>query len=254
MIKMKIISWNVNGIRAAIRNGFNDFLKNTKFDVLCLQETKESETKPSKRENLNNYTEYWYPAKKKGYSGTAVFAKSKPKSVSFGIGIEKYDNEGRVITLEYDNYYLINAYFPNSQRELARLDFKLEFDKEFLKYCERLREKKPIIFCGDLNVAHKEIDLKNPKQNKKNAGFTFEERNWFDEIEKKGYIDTFREFVKEGENYTWWSYRFKARKRNIGWRIDYFIVSKELKKKIKNAFILKDITGSDHCPIGLEIE
>ncbi len=255
MKKMKILSWNVNGLRAVINHGFYDFFKNHDFDILCIQETKISQAEIGKNYNqIKGFTSYWNSADKKGYAGTAIFTRIKPNNVTYGIGIKEFDSEGRVITMEFDDFYLINAYFPNSQHGLKRLEYKLRFNDAFLNYINNLRNKKPIIFCGDLNVAHKEIDLKNPKSNEKNPGFTEEERKWFDKLLKNGYIDTFREFTKEGGHYTWWSYRFNARARNIGWRIDYFIISSELRPQLKNAFIMSNIMGSDHCPVGIEIE
>lgn len=250
---MKILSWNVNGIRAAIKKGFLSFLDKEDPDILCLQETKiNKKSMPKEIESVRTrYFDYWSFAEKSGYSGTAILTKIKPIDVKYGIGIDKFDSEGRSVTLEFKDFFLISVYFPNSQRELARLDFKMEFDEEFLKYINKLRKSKPIIFAGDLNVAHNEIDLKNPKANEKNAGFYIDERKWFDRLLENGYVDTFRIFNKEPENYTWWTYRFKAREKNIGWRIDYFIASKEISKRIKDSFILKDIYGSDHCPIGI---
>ncbi|MBW3022766.1 exodeoxyribonuclease III [Candidatus Woesearchaeota archaeon] len=245
---MKIISWNVAGINACIRKGLLEFIRKQNADVYCFQEVKSSPKELS--DKLKNYNEFWFPAKKKGYSGTLIYSKQKPKSVKKGIGA---DNEGRVITLEFPKFYLINAYFPHAHRKLTRLDFKLKFNRKFQSYCEKIKKKKPVIIAADFNVAHKEIDLANPKQNQKNAGFTIQERNWFDNFLKKGYIDTFRQFTKEGGHYTWWTYMFDARKRNIGWRIDYFVVTKNLKNKVKSSKILKNVMGSDHAPIKLEI-
>ena len=248
---MKIISWNVNGINSCIKKGLIDFMKKENADIYCFQEVKA--TKEKMPQGLVDYHEFHSHAQKKGYSGVSVFSKIKPLSVIEGIGNKEFDSEGRTLTLEFDDFYLINVYFPHSSRELKRLDFKLEFNKLFLEFCKKLEKTKPIIIASDFNVAHKEIDLKNPKSNEKNAGFTIEERNWFDGFLNQGFIDSFREFVKEGENYTWWSYRNNARKRNIGWRIDYFILSKNLRDRLQKSDILKDILGSDHCPIGLEI-
>lgn len=254
---MKIISWNVNGIRSCMNKGFLDFFRSSDADIFCLQETKvhnEDLTDEIKNIGLEkNYTSYWNGAKKKGYSGTAIISKIKPINIEFGIGVEKFDKEGRVIIFEMDQFYLVNVYVLNSKRDLDRLNERIEFNRLFIEKCEELRKKKPVIFCGDLNVAHKEIDLKNPKNNIKNAGFTIEEREEFSNQLDKGYIDIFREFNSEGENYTWWSYMHDSRKRNIGWRIDYFIISKEIKKEIKNSKILSQVKGSDHCPIELEI-
>ncbi len=252
---MKIISWNINGIRAAAGKGLAGTIIKLDADVVCLQEIKADESViPYQIKNIPDYTHYWFPAKKKGYGGVATLTKYKPLTVTYGIGIKKFDEEGRVLVLEYEEFYLINTYFPNSQPKLVRLDYKLEFNNAFLKFIDKLRKHKPVIFCGDLNVAHTEIDLKNPKQNMKNPGFYIEERNWFTKMLEHGYIDTFRMFNKEPGHYTWWSYRFNARARNIGWRIDYFIVSEELKDKVKSSVILDEIKGSDHCPIMLEIQ
>ena len=251
---MKILSWNVNGIRAAAKKGFAEFLKKQSPDIIGIQETK---AHPSQLDddllNIDGYKSYWSSAVRKGYSGVAFYTKKDPLSVIEGIGNEEYDNEGRTLTLEFKDFFLVNAYFPNSQAELKRMDYKLGFDKTFLKFCEKLRKNKPVIFCGDLNVAHKEIDLKNPKTNTMNPGFCIDERNWFSGMLEKGYIDTFRMFCEEPDQYTWWSYRFGAREKNIGWRIDYFIVSDELRKSVKKSFILPEIMGSDHCPIALQI-
>jgi len=252
---MLLISWNVNGIRAVVQNGFLDFLEKYGPDILALQEIKATENNiPMEVRYYEGYYKYFNPAKKKGYAGTALFTKIEPINVSFGIGDEKFDSEGRVITAEYDKFFLVNAYFPNVQHGLTRLDFKLEFDEKIHRYLNELRKIKPVILCGDFNVAHKEIDLANPKQNMKNAGFTPQERAWMDRFLGDGWIDTFRMFTKEGGHYTWWTYRFKARERNIGWRVDYFIVSEELKDKVRNSWILSEVYGSDHAPIALEID
>ncbi len=252
---MLLMSWNVNGIRACLRKGFLDFLRKYNPDVLALQEIKASEKDiPAEVKNFPGYYKYFYPAKRKGYAGTALFTKVKPAEVRFGIGIEEYDDEGRVITADFGKFYFVNIYFPNAQHGLTRLEFKLKFDEDIHRYLNSLREEKPVVVCGDFNVAHKEIDLANPKQNVKNAGFTPEERAWMDRFIGDGWIDTFRMFVKEGGHYTWWSYRFDARARNIGWRVDYFIVSPELKDKVKNSWILSEVMGSDHAPIALELE
>ena len=250
---MKFISWNVNGLRACVQKGFLDFFHEVDADIFCLQETKLQEGQIDL--DLPNYYQYWNYAKKKGYSGTAIFTKKEPINVFYGIGMEEHDMEGRVITLEFEDFYFITVYTPNSQSELARLDYRMKWEDDFLSYLKKLEETKPVIFCGDLNVAHKEIDLKNPKTNRKNAGFTDEEREKFSKLLDEGFIDTFRYFYPEQENiYSWWSYRFKAREKNAGWRIDYFCVSKALKERLVDASILTDILGSDHCPVLLEIK
>ena len=246
----KMISWNVNGLRAIYKKGFIDIFNEINADIFCIQETKLQEGQIDL--NLPGYEMYWNYAEKKGYSGTAIFTKIKPISVTKGIGIEEHDKEGRVITLEFENYYLVTVYTPNSQTELARLDYRMKWEKDFKAYIKELEKKKPVVICGDLNVAHKEIDLKNPKTNRKNAGFTDEEREKFTELLNDGFIDTFRYFYPNEEGkYSWWSYRFSARKKNAGWRIDYFLVSEALKDKLKSADILSDIMGSDHCPVEL---
>jgi len=255
---MKYISWNVNGIRACIKKGFIDFINHEKPDIICIQETKANQEQV--KLNIPEYTQYWNSAEKAGYSGTLILTKNKPINCYNGLGIDKHDNEGRVITLEFKNHYLINVYTPNSKRDLSRLNYRSEeWDKDFLFYINELEKEKPVIFCGDLNVAHKEIDLANPQNNKTtnsrpgNAGFTDSERKGFDNIIKSGFIDTFRLFNNESNQYTWWSYMFNSRKRNIGWRIDYFCISPILKENIIDAYILPDIMGSDHCPIGINI-
>lgn len=249
---MKLISWNVNGLRACVEKGFLDFFKEADADFFCIQESKLQEGQIDLQ--LPGYYQYWNYAVKKGYSGTAVFAKREPLSVALGIGIEEHDQEGRVITLEYDNFYLITVYTPNSQDGLKRLDYRMKWEEDFLAYLKKLEEKKPVIFCGDLNVAHKEIDLKNPKTNRKNAGFTEEERACMTRLQEQGFVDTFRHFYPDREGiYSWWSYRFQARAKNAGWRIDYFMVSGKLKEKLQEAAILTEIYGSDHCPVSLEI-
>ena len=249
---MKFISWNVNGLRAVIKKGFYDFMDSYDPDILCVQEIKAN--KEQVELNLEKYPyQYWNSAIKKGYSGTAIFSKIKPISETYGIGIEEHDQEGRVITIEFKDYFLVTVYTPNSKRELLRLDYRQGWDRDFLSFLKSLEEKKPVIFCGDLNVAHKEIDLKNPKTNHKNAGFTKEERQGFDNIVESGFIDTFREFNKDEGHYTWWSYMFQARKKNIGWRIDYFCISQGLKTQLKDAYILKDVLGSDHAPVVMEL-
>ena len=250
---MKLISWNVNGLRACVDKGFLDFFRDADADIFCLQETKLQQGQINLE--LPGYYQYWNYAQKKGYSGTAIFTKKEPISVFYGIGIEKHDQEGRVITLEFDRFYMITVYTPNSQDELKRLDYRMEWEDDFLKYLKNLEQKKPVIVCGDLNVAHKEIDLKNPKTNRKNAGFTDEERNKLSVLFDSGFTDTFRYFYPDVEGaYSWWSYRFKAREKNAGWRIDYFLTSKVLNGCLKDALIYKDIFGSDHCPVGLIIE
>ena len=250
---MKFISWNVNGIRAVIKKGFYDFVDEYNPDILCIQEIKANKNQVEL--NLPDYPyQYWNSAEKKGYSGTAIFSKIEPVNVKNDMDIKKHDNEGRIIAAEFKDFFLVTVYTPNSKRELLRLDYRQkEWDVDFLKYLKKLETIKPVIFCGDLNVAHKEIDLKNPKNNHKNAGFTNEEREGFDNYVKAGFIDTFREFETEGGHYTWWSYMFQARARNIGWRIDYFCISKILYPIIKSSYILKDIMGSDHAPIVMEI-
>jgi len=248
-----LISWNVNGIQSTVRKGFVQIMKKFDPDIICLQETK-TPAKPVTIE-LNGYKQYWNNAEKKGYSGTAVFSKIEPKHVNYGMGIPKHDKEGRVITAEYDPFFLVNVYVPNSKRELERLPYRhQEWDPDFLQYLKNLEKKKPVVFCGDLNVAHQPIDLRNPKGNEKNHGFTPEEREGFDHIVKAGFVDTFRHFHQGPDHYTWWSPMGNCRARNIGWRIDYFCVSKPLTPKLKTAAILKDIMGSDHCPVGLTMK
>ena len=249
----KMISWNVNGLRACMKKGFQEYFEAADADIFCLQETKLQEGQIDLE--LPGYHQYWNYAEKKGYSGTAIFSKVKPLSVTYGLGIEEHDHEGRVITLELESYYLITVYTPNSQEELRRLDYRMKWDDDFRAYLKKLEEKKPVIVCGDLNVAHKEIDLKNPKTNRKNAGFTDEERAKFTTLLESGFTDTFRYFYPEQEGiYSWWSYRFKAREKNAGWRIDYFLTSDSLKDKLRGAQIHTDILGSDHCPVELTIE
>ena len=249
---MKLISWNVNGIRACLTKGFEEVFKKMDADIFCLQETK---CQPDQINlEFQGYTSYWNSAEKKGYSGTAIFTKQKPINVTYGIGIEEHDKEGRVITLEFEKFYMADIYTPNSKRELERLEYRQIWEDEIRKYLLKLNETKPVIMCGDLNVAHKEIDLKNPKTNRHNAGFTDEERNKMTELLDSGFTDTFRYLYPEKENaYSWWSYMGHAREKNVGWRIDYFIVSKSIEKQIKEAKIYPEIMGSDHCPVGLEI-
>lgn len=247
---MKFISWNVNGLRACVQKGFLDFFREADADFFCIQESKLQEGQITL--DLPGYYQYWNYAEKKGYSGTAIFTKHEPLSVSYGIGIEEHDHEGRVITLEYPDFYMITCYTPNSQNELARLPYRMKWEDDFLSYIKSLDAKKPVIFCGDLNVAHEEIDLKNPKTNHQNAGFTDEERGKMTALLASGFIDTFRYFYPDMENiYSWWSYRFKAREKNTGWRIDYFITSESYKEKLVDAKIHTDIFGSDHCPVEL---
>lgn len=250
---MKLISWNVNGIRACVNKGFSDFFKSADADIFCLQETK---CQPEQIDlNFDGYYSYWNSAEKKGYSGTAVFTRKEPLSVSYGIGIPEHDSEGRVITLEFDNFYLVTIYTPNSKRELERLDYRQLWEDEIRKYLLSLDSKKPVVMCGDLNVAHKEIDLKNPKSNRRNAGFTDEERAKMTELLEAGFTDSFRyKYPDKTDAYSWWSYMGRAREKNIGWRIDYFIVSSSVKDKIADAVIYPEVFGSDHCPVGLEIE
>ncbi|GAA0861425.1 exodeoxyribonuclease III [Paraclostridium tenue] len=250
---MKFISWNVNGLRACVTKGFMDYFKEVDADIFCLQETKLQEGQIELE--LKGYYDYWNYATKKGYSGTAIFTKKKPLSVSYGINIEEHDNEGRVITLEFEDFYFVTVYTPNSQQGLKRLDYRMKWEDDFRNYLNKLDEIKPVIMCGDLNVAHKEIDLKNPKTNKKNAGFTDEERTKFTEFLDSGFIDTYRYFYPDKEAiYSWWSYRFNARKNNAGWRIDYFCVSQKLKDRLVSANIHTEILGSDHCPVELVIK
>ncbi|MDR1801665.1 MAG: exodeoxyribonuclease III [Lachnospiraceae bacterium] len=249
---MKLVSWNVNGIRACVQKGFEEIFRDLDADVFCLQETKLQAGQIDLV--LEGYHQYWNYAEKKGYSGTALFSKEEPLGVTYGIGIEEHDKEGRVIAAEFKDYYVVTVYVPNSQDELKRLDYRMEWEDAFLSFLKKLEEKKPVIFCGDLNVAHKEIDLKNPKTNHKNAGFTDEERGKFSNILNAGFIDTFRYFYPDlTDIYSWWSYRFRAREKNAGWRIDYFVVSESLKGRLKGAKIHTEIEGSDHCPVELEL-
>lgn len=249
---MKLISWNVNGLRACLQKGFPEFFEEADADIFCLQETKLQEGQHDLE--LPGYYQYWNYADKKGYSGTALFTKQKPLQVTYGMGIDQHDHEGRVITAEYENYYVVTVYTPNSQRELTRLEYRMEWEKDFFAYLRSLEEKKSVIFCGDLNVAHQEIDLKNPKTNHKNAGFTDQERECFSRLMEHGFVDTFRYLYPDKEGaYSWWSYMFQARSKNAGWRIDYFVVSGALADAIQGAEIHSQVLGSDHCPVELTL-
>ena len=249
---MKFISWNVNGFRACLEKGFGDFFAEQDADFFCIQETKmqpgQADFAPA------GYHQYWYSAEKKGYSGTAIFTKHEPISVAYGIGIPEHDTEGRAITLEYKDFYLLCVYTPNAQRELARLDYRMAWEDALRGYIKSLDEKKPVIYCGDLNVAHNEIDLKNPKSNRQSAGFSDEERAKFTELLESGFTDTFRTLYPDKIEYSWWSYMFSARAKNVGWRIDYFVVSNRLYERVKDSFILTSVMGSDHCPVGIILE
>ncbi|MFW9845800.1 MAG: exodeoxyribonuclease III [Candidatus Thorarchaeota archaeon] len=252
---MKLVSWNVNGIRACVKKGLVEFISAENADAYCFQETKSSpDIADIAPLVLAEYEQHWHHSEKKGYSGTLTITRVSPISVIRGIGKSGYDREGRVVTLEYEDYYLVNVYFPNSGRELERLEFKLDFNRCLLRFLQRLRKKKPIILTGDFNVSHKEIDIARPKSNRGHAGFTDQERAWFDKLLTKGYVDTFREFTSEGDHYTWWSYLHNARAKNIGWRLDYFVVSDELRAMVKRSDILGDIPGSDHCPVRLVLD
>ena len=249
---MKFISWNVNGFRACLNKGFGDFFANEDADFFAIQESK---MQPGQAEfDTPNHHQFWYSAEKKGYSGTAIFAKREPISVKYGIGIDEHDHEGRAITLEYENFYLLNVYTPNSQRELTRLDYRMTWEDALRNYMIELDKIKPVIYCGDLNVAHEEIDLKNPKTNHFSAGFTDEERGKFTELINSGFSDTFRSLYPDKVEYSWWSYMFQARQKNVGWRIDYFVVSNRIMDKVKEAKIHTEIMGSDHCPVSIEID
>lgn len=249
----KFVSWNVNGLRAVLKKGFLDVLHEADADIFAVQEIKAMPDQlPDEVKNIPGYMAYWYPAQKKGYSGTAVFTRKEPKDVMYGMGKEEFDREGRVLTLEFDDFYFITAYFPNAQHGLKRLQYKIDFNREMLCYMDMLARKKSVVLCGDLNVAHKEIDLANPQANGKNPGFSPEERAWMDEVIGAGYVDTFRLFHQEPEQYTWWSYRFHARVKNIGWRIDYFVVDPASRDRVRSAAIHDDVLGSDHCPISIE--
>lgn len=248
---MKLISWNVNGFRAVLGKGFEVFFKASDADIFCLQETK---MQPGQTDFApEGYYQYWYSAEKKGYSGTAVFSKREPLSVTYGIGISEHDTEGRVITLEFEDFYLVTVYTPNAQRELARLTYRMAWEDAFRGYLRALDEKKPVVMCGDLNVAHEEIDLKNPKSNRHSAGFSDEERGKFTELLACGFTDTFRYLYPDKVQYSWWSYMMKAREKNVGWRIDYFVVSDRLRARVGDSVILDQVMGSDHCPVGLEL-
>ena len=249
---MRFISWNVNGLRACLQKGFLDYFQSADADFFCLQETKLQEGQLQL--DLNGYFQYWNYAEKKGYSGTAIFTKHQPCAITYGMDIPELDTEGRLITLEYETFFLVTCYTPNAQRELARLDFRMKWESAFKDYVCRLKERKPVIICGDLNVAHQEIDLKNPKSNRGSAGFSDEERSCFSQLLSAGFTDTFRYLYPDVTGvYSWWSYMFKARQNNAGWRIDYFVVSDDLNSKISKASIHNDIMGSDHCPVSLEL-
>ncbi|HEY3424953.1 MAG TPA: exodeoxyribonuclease III [Negativicutes bacterium] len=249
---MKLISWNVNGLRACLNKGFRDFFNNINADIFCVQETKMQQGQAQL--DFIGYEEYWNSAVKKGYSGTAIFTRVKPLSVTYGMNIDVHDQEGRIITLEFDQFFLVNAYTPNSQRGLLRLDYRMQWEEDFRAYLKHLDTAKPVIVCGDINVAHKEIDIKNPKSNIRNAGFTTEERDQLTALLHSGFTDTFRYLYPDKQDaYTWWSYMMSARTRNIGWRIDYFLVSNQLTNFIKDSIIYSECMGSDHCPIGLDI-
>ena len=249
---MKLISWNVNGLRACMQKGFQDYFDRADADIFCLQETKVQEGQIAPE--LPGYFQFWNYAEKKGYSGTALFTKRKPLRVTFGIGMEEHDHEGRVITAEFEEFFMVTVYTPNSQRELTRLSYRMQWEEDFLKYLKGLERRKPVVFCGDLNVAHREIDLKNPGSNRRNAGFTDEERGCFERLLENGFVDTFRYFYPDLTGvYSWWSYMYQARAKNAGWRIDYFLVSKALEDRLVDAGIRTEVMGSDHCPVELEI-
>lgn len=253
---MKLISWNVNGLRAVINKGFENFFNEIDADIFCIQEIKmqKDQIDDNMKRIFEGYYSYWNSAIKKGYSGTAVFSKTEPINVTYGIGIEEHDKEGRVITLEYEDFYLVNCYTPNSKRELERLEYRMIWENEFRNYLTSLNKIKPVILCGDLNVAHEEIDLKNPKTNRRNAGFTDEEREKMTELLKSGFTDSFRYlYPNKTECYSWWSYMGHAREKNVGWRIDYFIISKTIEEKVKDSYIYSNVMGSDHCPVGIEL-
>ena len=250
---MKLISWNVNGLRACMQKGFMDFFREADADIFCVQETKLQAGQIVME--LPGYHQYWNYAEKKGYSGTALFSKKEPLKVTYGMGVEEHDHEGRVITAEYEDFYVVTVYVPNSQRELTRLDYRMEWEEAFLKYLKKLEETKPLVYCGDLNVAHQEIDLKNPKTNRQNAGFTDQERKCFGRILENGFVDTFRHFYPDLKDaYSWWSYMGQARAKNVGWRIDYFVASEALKGLLADAGIHAQVMGSDHCPVELDLK
>ncbi len=250
---MKLISWNVNGLRACMQKGFMDFFREADADIFCVQETKLQAGQIVME--LPGYHQYWNYAEKKGYSGTALFSKKEPLKVTYGMGVEEHDHEGRVITAEYEDFYVVTVYVPNSQRELTRLDYRMEWEEAFLKYLKKLEETKPLVYCGDLNVAHQEIDLKNPKTNRQNAGFTDQERKCFGRILESGFVDTFRHFYPDLKDaYSWWSYMGQARAKNVGWRIDYFVASEALKGRLADAGIHAQVMGSDHCPVELDLK
>jgi len=249
---VKLISWNVNGIRAVLKKGFLEFVARQKAEILCLQETR---VDPGQIDlPLADYHAYWNSPERKGYSGTAIFTKIQPKNMARGMGIEEHDKEGRILTAEFEDFFLVNVYTPNSKRDLSRLSYRQKWDRDFLTYLKGLERKKPVVFCGDMNVAHKEIDLTNPKANVQNHGFTPEERAGFENFVRAGFIDTFREFTLEGGHYTWWSQLNSCRRRNIGWRIDYFLISSSLRPRLREAFLLPHVLGSDHCPMGVILE
>lgn len=252
--RRRFISWNVNGIRSVLKKGLLDFVGREHPDILCLQEVRARPEQVVEVDWPVGYHQYWNPAERAGYSGTAIFSKLNPLAVRAGIGVRRHDGEGRVLTLEFPDYFVVNCYTPNSQRELTRLDYRQEWDRAFLRYLRRIEKKKPVALCGDINVAHTEIDLARPKENVRNHGFTIEERNGFTRLIKAGFIDTFREFEKSGGHYTWWSQMGGARARNIGWRIDYWLISSVLRPRLKRAWILPDVTGSDHCPVAMELQ
>lgn len=255
MTNTNLYSWNVNGLRSVHTKGFLDFMKKQNPDMLCLQEIKADMSKiPDELQSIDGYHAFFHPAERKGYSGTALYTKIKPNNVQYDLGMQEHDGEGRVLTADFDNFYLVNVYTPNSKRDLSRLKYRQKWDRDFMDFLKDLEKDKPVIFCGDLNVAHKEIDLKNPRENRRNAGFTDEEREGISHTFDAGFLDTFRLFNQEPENYTWWSYMNRARERNIGWRIDYFCASQALKPQLKDAFILPNVHGSDHCPVGLKLQ
>lgn len=254
MRKHRLLSWNVNGLRAVHKKGFMDFVGAIRPDILCLQEIKANEDQlPEELREFDDYQAFFHSAEKKGYSGTAIYTRVRPKNVQYGMGIDYHDNEGRLITMEFEDFYLVNVYVPNARHELVRLPYRQQWDRDFLDYLKSLEQHKPVIFCGDLNVAHQEIDLANPEQNRRNPGFTDEEREGVSNMLSAGFVDTFREVNPQPHNYTWWSYRSNARERNVGWRIDYFCASEKMCERLEWAFILPEVTGSDHCPVGIDM-